>query len=249
MRPLIALTLFAAAVPALAQTTPTTTGAPAAPPATTSASPAAVAVSPKTLLDSLIGKKQILGVTKQDGTRYLCRIVSGDHGVYVAQEFHFAGPPKTAKETGTPTMGAPKVHTKYITIGSGRNRRRMPITTYTPGTMQKARTAEVKTGTIIPDDQAVRLLLAGVAGSIKSPAEMEGVVDMLSTAQVKYLQLLTPPTPPATTQPLPKPAGDTTVTAPAAPASKTAWTMTTLWPTTEDATNKGGRRKGHRKPK
>lgn len=208
MRPLFALTaaLLAAAVPTFAQTAP----APAAGPSTA-------------LLDSLVGKTHILGITKTSGRRYLCRLTSGDHGVYLAQIFHFAGPPKVTKETASPTQTAPRERTRYRTIGSGRNRIRVPITTEQPGRVTEGRTVEVKTPTTIPDMEAVKMLLNGVAGSLKNPEEVPDSRDILTPADIKFVQELAPPTAKSATP----------ATTPAAPAN--AWTMTTLWPLAKDA--------------
>ena len=167
MRSLIVLTLLATtAAPVLAQ---------APPPAAT---PALSSTIPTILLDSLRGKNQIVGITKTNGTRYLCRIKAGDHGQYIAQEFHFAGPPRTHSETVPASTGNPVPHTKRVTVGSGRGRHTVSVTTYSPGGVIKAHKVETKTDTIIPDDQAVRFLLAGVAGSLRSPREIEGPEDM-----------------------------------------------------------------------
>ncbi len=218
MRPPLFLTaaaLLAAAAPVFAQTAPT----PTAPSAT--ATPAAG--PPTALLDSLIGKTHILGITKKSGRRYLCRLTSGDHGVYLAQTFHFAGPPKVTKETTPPTQAAPRERTRYRTLGSGRSRVRVPITTEQPGRVTKGRTATVKTPTTIPDVDAVKMLLAGAAGTLKSPGEVPDTRDTLTPADITFVQELAPPA---------------KSDKPAAPATTpaNAWTLTTLWPLAQDAT-------------
>ena len=214
MRPSLTLILLAAAVPTFAQTAPVP--APAALRAT-----AAPAAGPSTaLLDSLVSKTRIYGITKTSGRRYLCHLTSGDHGVYMAQTFHFAGPPKTEKEKIAATQGEPRYRTRYRTIGSGRNRFRVPITTEQPGRVTKGRTVTVKTPTTIPDVDAVKMLLAGVAGTLKNPEEVSDSRDLLSTADIKYVQELAPP-------------AKSAAATPAAPAN--AWTMTTLWPLAQDA--------------
>lgn len=214
MRPLLFLTAAALlAAPAFAQTAP----APAAPiVATPPAGP------PTALLDSLVGKTHILGITKKSGRRYLCRLTSGDHGVYLAQTFHFAGPPKTEKETTAPTQAAPRKRTRYRTLGSGWNRVRVPVTTEQPGRVTKGRPVTVKTPTTIPDADAVKMLLAGVAGTLKSPGEVPDTRDTLTPADITFVQELAPPA---------------KSDKPAAPATTPAntWTLTTLWPLAQDA--------------
>ena len=215
MRPSLTLILLAAAVPTFAQTAP----APASTaPAPTAATPA---TGPSTaLLDSLVSKTRIYGITKTSGRRYLCHLTSGDHGVYMAQTFHFAGPPKSEKETTPATQGAPRQTTRYRTLGSGRNRIRVPITTETPGRTVKGRTVTVKTPTTIPDVEAVKMLLASVAGTLKNPEEVSDARDILSAADIKFVQELAPP-------------AKSAAATPAAPAN--AWTMTALWPLAQDA--------------
>ena len=229
MRPYLTLILLAAAAPTFAQAAPVP--APAAPAAT------APAAGPSTaLLDSLVSKTRILGITKTSGRLYLCHLTSGDHGVYLAQTFHFAGPPKSEKETLPATQAAPRETTRYRTLGSGRNRIRVPITTETPGRVTKGRTVTVKTPTTIPDVEAVKMLLAGVAGTLTHPAEVQDSRDLLTPADIKYVQELAPPTKPAKSAP---PATTTPATPAATPptaAPANAWTMTNLWPTISNAT-------------
>lgn len=218
MRPVLAFTtvILLAAAPVFAQTAP----APVTTPPSATTAPAAGPTP--ALLDSLVSKTRILGITKTSGRRYLCRLTSGDHGVYMAQTFHFAGPPKTEKEKLPATQGAPRETTRYRTIGSGRNRIRVPVTTQTPGRVTKGRTVTVKTPTTLPDADAVKLLLAGVAGTLKSPGEVLDSRDIITPADIKFVQELAPPT---------------KSDKPAAPATTpaNAWTMTTLWPLAKDA--------------
>lgn len=47
-------------------------------------------------LDALIGKPQIVGITEKNGTKFLGRVLSGDHTHYTIQAFHFTGPTQTA---------------------------------------------------------------------------------------------------------------------------------------------------------
>ncbi len=218
------LFLLAAAAPTFAQTAPVPT--PAVPAATAPAAATTPAAGPSAaLLDSLVGKTHILGITKTSGRRYLCRLTSGDHGVYMAQIFHFAGPPKTEKENLAARQAAPRETTRYRTIGSGRNRIRVPITTEQPGRVTKGRTVEVKTPTTIPDLEAVRMLLSGVAGANHHPEEVSDSRDILTPADIKFVQELAPPAA--------KSAASASATTPAASAN--AWTMTTLWPLAKDA--------------
>lgn len=120
----------------------------------------------------------------------------------MVQTFHFAGPPNVTTQATTRTTG------------SGRNRRTVHGTT------------KIYTETALPDDEAVRLLLSGVAGATTTPLEVAGPRQMLAPTDVKYLQTLSPPVVPK----LPKPAaGQPVVVSPNA-ASKLVWTLTTLWP-------------------
>ncbi len=226
MRPVFALiaALFAAAAPTFAQTAPVP--APAAP-VTPAPAPTPAAGPTPVLMDSLVSKTRIYGITKTSGRRYLCHLTSGDHGVYMAQTFHFAGPPKVTKEKTAPTQAAPRERTRYRTLGSGRNRIRVPLTTEQPGRVTKSRTEEIKTYTTIPDVNAVKMLLAGVAGPNHKPQEVQDTRDILTPADIKFVQELAPP---AAKPASPAPASTTT---PAAPAN--AWTLTTLWPLATDA--------------
>ena len=166
-------------------------------------------------LDSLIGKPQIVGITKQDGARFLGRVISGDHGMYVVQTFQFAGPPHVTSQT-TLTQGMPRL------TGRGRNRR------YT--TPKSTRhTTKATEATVIPDDQAVRLLLAGVAGANTNPGEVPGTRELVSASDVTYVQALSPPKKIAATVAKPSAPVIPGAAKPAS-ASPAAWTMTTLWP-------------------
>ena len=220
MRPYLTFVLLAAAMPTFAQT------APAPAPAPPAAGPSMA------LMDSLVSKTRLYGITKTSGRRYLCRLTSGDHGVYMAQTFHFAGPPKTEKETLPATQGAPRETTRYRTIGSGRNRVRVPVTIETPGRVVKDRTVTVKTPTTIPDVDAVKMLLSGVAGANHKPEEVYETRDILALADIKFIQELAPPAKSTTATPA---APATAAATPPVAAPANAWTMTTLWPTTSNA--------------
>ncbi len=184
MRPFLSFILLAVAVPAFAQTAPVPTAPAAAP--TPAAGPSTA------LLDSLVSKTRLYGITKISDQMYLCRLTSGDHGVYTAQTFYFAGPPKAEKEKMPATPGAMRETTRYRTIGSGRTRMRVPVTTETPGRVTKSHTVEVEIPTI-PDVQAVQMLLAGVTGTLKNPEEVSDTRDLLTPADIKYVQELAPP--------------------------------------------------------
>ena len=235
MRPLFVITTAAllAAAPTFAQTAPapSVTASAAEPSATPPATATTPAAGPSAaLMDSLVSKTRIYGVTKVSGRRYLCHLTSGDHGVYMAQTFHFAGPPKSEKEKLAATQGQPSYRTRYRTIGSGRNRIRVPITTEQPGRVTKGRTVTVKTPTTIPDVDAVKMLLAGVAGNLKNPEEVSDSRDLLTAADIKFVQELAPPVKSA------KSATPTTTTPATATTPPTnAWTLTTLWPLAKDA--------------
>lgn len=193
MRPYFLLVLLAVTAPVFAQA-PSSLTPPAAPiqadaPPAPAAVPAAIT---NPVLDSLIHRSQIVSITRQDGKRFLGRVVGGDHGIYIVQTFHFAGPPRA------------KVHT----IGSGRNRRMV----------------RTETSTTIKDDTALRLLVAGVAGTNVHPREIQGERQMLTGQDVRLIQALSPPSLKPTATP----------TAAVSPtASPMAWTLTTIWPTTE----------------
>jgi len=144
----------------------------------------ATANGAQSALDKLVGKAQIVGITKIDGTRVLGRILASNHGLYIVQSFHFAGPPQHQTER----------------VGSGRHQRTKLITKQTT----------------IPDDNAVRLLMMGVEGSIQKPREIQAERFMITPQDLKYLQALSPPS-------KKKSAGKSTLR---------LWTMTTLWPTT-----------------
>lgn len=199
----VSFALSALAVPALAQT-PTV---PAPPTTTTTANVG----PPAPLLNGYIHLPQILGVTKTDGTRYLERIISGDNGFYVAQTFHFAGPPHVTSQT--------------LRYGKGG---------------RQHRTVKYQTDTTIPDDQAVTLLLRGVAGSNVKPREIDGSRDMFQAKDIKFLQALTPPARPAKATVTPFQSSGATPTA----KPRLSWTVTTLWPTPDGQTPAVPRRTG-----
>lgn len=107
---LLSLSLLPAFADAPSLTTAPTT-APASAPVSAPGTAAAA-------LDALVGKPQIVGVTEKNGTKFLGRVLSGDHTHYTFQAFHFAGPTQTTPRTS----------------GFGRNRRtaRLQTPTYIP---------------------------------------------------------------------------------------------------------------------
>lgn len=159
------------------------------------------------VLDKLIGKREVLGLTERGGKRFLGRIVSGDHGLYVVQTFHYVTNPATTTQTTT------------TIVTSGRKWR--PVRHSTRVTTQSA----------VADDVAVSALLSGVAGAAYRPREESGPREMVAASDVLCIQKLSPPakaktavTPPASGGVLP-PAQTPSATKPASPG----WTMKTLW--------------------
>ncbi len=192
---LLALSLLWLPLPVLAQSAPVpaaaspapavpTTGVPTTGVPTTGVPTTGVPTTgvPTTILDKLVGKPQIVGITARNGTRVLGHIFSGVQGQYLVQTFHFAGPP----QHGT------------ATVGTGRQRR----------------TVQTTQQTALPDDEAVRLLMLGVAGSNLKPRELPAGQATIAAQDIKFLQALSPPSK--------KAAADKTKPA--------LWTMTTLWP-------------------
>ena len=166
------------------------------------AAPIAPAATVTDALNQVAGKNQIVGITETSGVRFLGRVIAGDHGLYVVQTFHFAGPPNVRTEPTTRV------------VGSGKKRHTVNGTT------------RVYTDTAIPDEEAVKLLLAGVAGATTTPRELAGPRAMLSPADVKFIQALSPPIAPK----MPKgPAGQSVLVSPTA-AKQLGWRITSVWP-------------------
>ncbi len=139
------------------------------------ADPSALAASSaRTVLDGLIGKHQVVGFTERGGSRFLGRVLSGDHGLYIVQTFHYASSPAAVTET--------QPQTAYVVGRNGRLR---------------AKTRQVKmrvtTQKAIPDTAAVRALLSGVAGPSFVPSEQPAQREMLAPSDVTCLQELSPP--------------------------------------------------------
>ena len=130
--------------------------------------------SAQTALDGLIGKKTIIGFTVKGGTRYLGRALSGDHGLYVVERFHYVSAPATVPETTTQTT--------YV---AGRNGRVRPVS--------KRVTTKVTSQKVIADDLAVNALLSGVAGASARPSEQPAGRELVAPSDVVCLQQLSPP--------------------------------------------------------
>ena len=158
-RCLAACLLLAAAVPLWAD-----------PPVT----PAPAPLAQQSVLDGLVGRHPVIGFTERGGRRFLGRVISGDHGLYVVQTFHYTSTPATV--TGT------TVQTAYV---SGRNGRLRPVT-------RRVKTQETTQKTIA-DDTAVRALLSGVAGPSFVPREQPAQREIVAPSDVICLQELSPP--------------------------------------------------------
>ena len=139
------------------------------PPKTTAAS-----LPDQPVLDKLIGKHHVIGLTLRGGSRSLGRVLSADHGLYVVQTFHYVSAPMT-----TP------VSEPRTTLVTGRNRRRSEVTKWV--------TTRVTTQNVIADDVAVQALLSGVTGPSYRPREEAGPREMVSPADVLCIQELSPP--------------------------------------------------------
>ncbi len=131
-------------------------------------------ISVQPVLDGLIGKHSVIGFTVHGGTRYLGRVLSGDHGLYVVQTFHYVSAPATGSVTTT--------QTSFVL---GRNGRLRPVT--------KRVTTKQTSQKTIADDVAVRALLSGVAGASARPSEQPGGRELVAPADVVCLQQLSPP--------------------------------------------------------
>jgi hypothetical protein len=183
------------------------------------AAPSAPATgSAQPVLESLVGKHHVIGFTRPSGARFLGRVLSGDHGLYVIQTFHYTTAPAKMTET---TM-----QTGFVV---GRNGRLRPVTKRikTQHTTQKT----------IADDVAVRALLQGVGGAAFRPSEQPAQRVIIAPTDITCLQELLPP--PAAAAPAPSgtvasalPPNPSAVPAspPSAPKpSGAAWKLKTLW--------------------
>ena len=135
---------------------------------------AAASLTDQPVLDTLIGKRQVIGLTLRGGSRSLGRVLSADHGLYVVQTFHYVSAPMT-----TP------VSEPRTTLVTGRNRRRSQVTKWV--------TTRVTTQNVIADDVAVQALLSGVTGASYRPREEAGPREMVAPADVLCIQELSPP--------------------------------------------------------
>ena len=140
------------------------------------ATPPTAPLPQQSVLDELIGKHQVIGFTEHGGRRFLGRVLSNDHGLYVVQTFHYTSTPATVTET-TP-------QTTYRTSRNGRLR--------SETRQVKTRVTTQKT---IPDETAVRALLSGVAGPSFIPTERSAQREIVAPADVTCLQELAPPVP------------------------------------------------------
>ena len=174
--------------------------------------PAASSAQP--VLDGLVGKHRVIGFTERGGKRFLGRVLSGDHGLYVVQTFHYVSAPATATETTTQTGYVP----------SGRFGRLRPVS-------RRVKTQETTQKTIA-DTVAIRALVSGVAGPTFRPPDQPAGREMVAPADVTFLQeLMPPPVPAASLAPSSAPTTSSTSLAPAATTRPAAagWTLKTLW--------------------
>ena len=80
---------------------------PAAPAAASAPTATAAGNSAQPVLDSLVGKQEVIGFTKRGGERFLGRVLSGDHGLYVVQTLHYVTAPATVTQTTPETVVTP----------------------------------------------------------------------------------------------------------------------------------------------
>lgn len=135
---------------------------------------AAPDTSAKPVLDGMIGKHPVIGFTENGGTRFLGRVLSGDHGLYVVQTFHYVTTPVKTPETATQT-----------TVVVGRRGRIRPMT--------KRVTQQVTTQKTVADAAAVRALVGGVAGAAFHPQEQPAERQLIAPTDLRCLQQLSPP--------------------------------------------------------
>lgn len=171
----------------------------AAPPA---APPSPAPLPQQSVLDGLVGKHRVIGFTERGGRKFLGRVLSADHGLYVVQTFHYTSTPATVTETVPQT-----------TYRTGRNGRVRPVP-------RQVKTRETTPKTLA-DATAVRALLSGVAGPSFVPSEQPAQREIIAPANVTYLQELVPPVPAAAAAP------KTTTAAPK--TASPGWTLKTLW--------------------
>jgi len=171
----------------------------AAPPTAPSPAP----LPQQSVLDGLVGKHQVIGFTERGGRRFLGRVLSADHGLYVVQTFHY-----------TSTPAATTVTTPQTTYVAGRYGCLRPVTRQV-----KTRVTTQKT---IADEAAVRALLRGQAGPSFGPSEQPAQREIVAPADVTCLQEIAPPIP--ATAAAPK-----TSSVFIQDSASGSWTMKTLW--------------------
>lgn len=130
--------------------------------------------SAKPVLDGLIGKQQIIGFTVHDGSRYLGRVLSGDHGLYVVQTFHYVTAPVSVPVSTT--------QTNYVI---GRRGQVRPVT--------RRVTRRETTEKTVADDAAVKALVGGVVGASFRPQEQSARRELVAPTDLRCLQQLSPP--------------------------------------------------------
>ncbi len=116
----------------------------------------------------------MIGITERGGRRFLGRVLSGDHGLYIVQTFHYVCVPAAVMQTTPQTV--------YMIGRNGRLR-----------TQRRQVKAQVPTQKTIADESAVRALLSGAAGAAFVPTEQPAQREMIAPADVTCLQELLPP--------------------------------------------------------
>lgn len=185
--------LFLLATPLLAD--------PAVPP-----TPAPTAGAAATL-DGLKGKRDILFVTTKGGTQMLGRILSGDHGQYTMQTFHYVTAPAAAPKMPAPTT-PPQITAP--TYRRGQDGRLRPVPNRTTPQVPERTTPPVPTQNIVPDAAALRALVSGAAGPSFRPTEQAASRELVSATEVQTVQTLLPPS---------------------GTPGQMRWTLKNLWPT------------------
>lgn len=200
--------LSASMLPAFADAPPPVAAPAPAPAAASLPAPGSAAAA----LDALVGKPQIVGITEKNGTKFLGRVLSGDHIHYTMQAFHFTGPSQTT----------PRAY------GSRRNRRapRVKAPTYIPDVQavelllagaagSQTHPRETPTGSGILAASDIKYLQA-LSPPAKPAKKSKAAAPNLSAAASSTSSSASPPsTPPAA-------------------ASPRKWTLTTLWPPAAD---------------
>ncbi len=163
-------------------------------------------------LDGLKGKRDILFVTTKGGTQMLGRILSGDHGQYTMQTFHYVTAPAAAPKMPAPTVPPQTTAPAYPAAPAyrrGQDGRLRPVPNRTTPQAPERTTPPVPTQNIVPDAAALRALVSGAAGPSFQPAEQAAGRELVSATEVQTVQSLLPPT--------------------SAPG-QTRWTLKNVWP-------------------